>query len=94
MDDADELDEKEDEDLPEDKQHELIDQDSSEPFEPAKSKKSTSRKKDTTGMIVDPRVNAVLNLNPAIEAYKYDDSDSLWCEVRREYSYVKNGRQY
>lgn len=81
MDDADELDEKEDEDLPEDKQHELIDQDSSEPFEPAKSKKSTSRKKDTTGMIVDPRVNAVLNLNPAIEAYKYDDSDSLWCEV-------------
>lgn len=81
MDDADELDEKEDDDLSEDKQHELIDQDSSEPFEPAKSKKSTSRKKDTTGMIVDPRVNAVLNLNPAIEAYKYDDSDSLWCEV-------------
>ncbi|XP_072112743.1 DNA-directed RNA polymerase I subunit RPA1 isoform X2 [Mobula birostris] len=83
-DDAEELEEKEDEVLSKDEQPELTNQDSSEYSDFMKNSGG-----DTAGDIGDARVNAMLNLHPAIEGYKYDANDSLWCEIKLKLPIMK-----
>ncbi|XP_069779752.1 DNA-directed RNA polymerase I subunit RPA1 isoform X2 [Narcine bancroftii] len=83
-DDAEEPEENEDEDLPGDQEHEFINQDFSE-----YSNFTERRKNDKMDGKDDQRVNAVLNLHPAIEGYKYDAIHNLWCEVKLKLPIMK-----
>ncbi|XP_043571909.1 DNA-directed RNA polymerase I subunit RPA1 [Chiloscyllium plagiosum] len=85
-DNADEPEEKEDDDFPSSEQNEVTDQNLLEcPYNFTKVTKEKRRRKQTITETMDElRVNAVLNLHSAIEDYKYDVADSLWCEVRCE----------
>ncbi|XP_067838456.1 DNA-directed RNA polymerase I subunit RPA1 [Heptranchias perlo] len=90
-DNSEEPDEKEDENFPGSEQNEVIDQDSAEyPSSFTESNKGKRKsKRDATEGMDGLRVNAVLNLHSAIEDYKYDASDSLWCEVRLKLPIMK-----
>ncbi|XP_051865519.1 DNA-directed RNA polymerase I subunit RPA1 [Pristis pectinata] len=83
-DDAEELEEKVDEVLPEEEQQELINQDSSEYSYFTKNSGG-----DTAEGMGNTRVNAVLNLHPAVQGYKYDANDSLWCEIKLKLPIMK-----
>ncbi|XP_060699719.1 DNA-directed RNA polymerase I subunit RPA1 isoform X2 [Hemiscyllium ocellatum] len=90
-DNADEPEEKEDDDFPSSEQNEVTDQNLFEcPYNFTKiTKEKRRRKQAITETMEELRVNAVLNLHSAIEDYKYDVADSLWCEVNLKLPIMK-----
>ncbi|XP_041048418.1 DNA-directed RNA polymerase I subunit RPA1 [Carcharodon carcharias] len=91
IDDEEEPEEKDDDDFPGSEQNEVADQNFTEnPCNFTKSGKGKTRsKRNATEGMDGLRVNAVLNLHSAIEDYKYDTADSLWCEVKLKLPIMK-----
>ncbi|XP_048459016.1 DNA-directed RNA polymerase I subunit RPA1 [Rhincodon typus] len=88
---ADEPEEKEDEDFSRSEQNEVTDQNLLEyPCNFTKITKEKRRRKQAATETMDElRVNAVMNLHSAVEDYKYDAADSLWCEVNMKLPVMK-----
>ncbi|XP_067885420.1 DNA-directed RNA polymerase I subunit RPA1 [Heterodontus francisci] len=90
-DNAEEPEENEDDDFPGSEQNEVTAQNFSEiPCNLTKSDKGKKRSKwNATEGMDGLRVNAVIHLHSAIEDYKYDTIDSLWCEVKLKLPIMK-----
>lgn len=74
------------EDMAEDRQEEADTQENSEEgsgeSQPADQTQSLNRSKELAGESQDSmRISSVLQLSSAIEDYKYDTKNGLWCEV-------------
>ncbi|XP_078079617.1 DNA-directed RNA polymerase I subunit RPA1 isoform X2 [Mustelus asterias] len=79
-DNGEEPEEKDDEDFSGSERNELTDLEIPRDFNKSNKGQKRSKQNATEGLD-GMRVNAVLNLHSAIEDYKYDTADSLWCEV-------------